>query len=71
LDTTAFLTDLADTLEVEASDLSNDFVLEQGNWNSLSLVATMALIDEHCDVTVDVLALRKCVTVGDVLRLIE
>ncbi len=63
----AILAGLADILEVPALDESTP--LEQaGEWNSLAVVATIALLDDH-GVQVDGKALSACVTAGDVLRL--
>ncbi len=67
-----FLQELAETLEVEAATLTGDYRLDtNGGWSSLAVVATIALIDEHFDVTVSGKALRECVTVDDLLALIH
>ena len=40
-------------------------------WDSLAVVVTIGLIDEHCGgVEIDGRALAECVTVGDVLALV-
>lgn len=64
----AFLTDLADAVGEEPSDLSHDYEL---HWDSLLVVSTMSLINEHFDCTVEVDALVACETIGAVLQLID
>lgn len=42
---------------------------EVGNWDSLAIVCTIALIDEKANAQVSGQDLIKCTTAGDVLRL--
>jgi acyl carrier protein len=59
---------LAEVLETPT--VTEDTVLaEAGNWDSLAVVCTIALLDEKAGVEVDGQALAACVTAGDVLRL--
>jgi acyl carrier protein len=60
---------IAEILEVPA--VSETTVLaEAGNWDSLAIVCTIALIDEKAGgAPVSGQALMACVTAGDVLRL--
>jgi acyl carrier protein len=62
---------LAEILEVEPEQLTPDLSLEEGNWDSLAIVSTIALIDEIYDHTVSADALGECKTVGDVEALIR
>lgn len=65
-----FYEGLAEILEVETGEVNSDLVLDKGNWDSLAVVSTIALIDDVYDVTVHPNALNDCKTVGDVEKLI-
>lgn len=65
-----FRAGLAEILEVEADDLSDDFQLGE-LWDSLAVVSTLALIDEVHDVSVGADDLAECKTVGDIEALIS
>jgi acyl carrier protein len=67
----AFLTKLAPILEVSRNDLTEDFRLEYGNWDSLTVMATIAAIDEHFDLTVSPNELAACSSIKDLLELIR
>lgn len=62
---------LAEILEVEPDQVTSDLSLEEGNWDSLAIVSTIALIDEIYDQTVSADALGECKTVGDVEALVR
>ena len=66
-----FYEGLAEILEVEVGDIGPDFSLETGNWDSLAIVSTIALIDEIYDRTVSADGLADCKTVGDVEELVR
>ncbi len=60
---------LAEILEVES--VTEATVLDEvGSWDSLSIVCAIALIDEKAGAEVEGEALARCVTAGDVLRLV-
>ncbi len=61
------LTGIAEILEVPAV-VPETVLAEAGNWDSLAIVCTIALIDEKAGVEVDGQALAACVTVADVLK---
>lgn len=67
----AFLTKLSAILEVSTNDLTDEFRLEYGNWDSLTLMATIAAIDEHFDLSVSPKQLAACSSVKDLLELIR
>lgn len=67
----AFLTKLAPILEVSREDLTDDFKLEYGNWDSLTVMATIAAIDEHYDLSVSPNELAACSSIKDLLELIR
>lgn len=65
-----FYEGLAEILEVDADQVRPDLSLEEGSWDSLAVVSTIALIDDVYDVTVHPNALGECKTVGDIEKLI-
>jgi acyl carrier protein len=68
----AFLLELADLLEIERADLTNDYQLEKNeNWDSLALISIIVMVDEHFKLSVSSEALKKCKIVGDLLNLIN
>lgn len=66
-----FYEGLAEILEVDVDDFNPEFSLEDGGWDSLAVVSTIALIDDVYDITVHPDKLGDCKTVGDIERLIE
>lgn len=66
-----FYEGLAEILEVEPSEITADFELEEDVWDSLAVVSTIALIDEVYDVTVKPESLADCKTVGDIEALVS
>ena len=71
MESQAFMDDLAYILEVDTSELSEDLELNEDNWDSMSIVGAIAIIDEHFNVTVDALILGDCTSVADVVKLIN
>lgn len=71
MDNKEFMEDLAAVLEVEPEELNADFALTRDNWNSLSIVSTIVLIDEQFGVAVEGEKLRECQSVGALLQLIK
>jgi acyl carrier protein len=65
-----FLTDLAEILEVEPTELVDEYLLD-GKWNSLAIVATIALIDEQFNVIIPGDDLRGATLVKDLWQLIQ
>ncbi|HEX8449129.1 MAG TPA: acyl carrier protein [Allosphingosinicella sp.] len=65
-----FYEGLAEILEVEVDEITPDLNLEDGGWDSLAVVSTIALIDDVYDVTVHPTALSDCKTVGDIEKLV-
>lgn len=66
-----FFEDLAAILEVEPGELQPDFVLNQENWNSLSIVSTIVLIDEYFSIAIPGENLRECKSLGELWQLIK
>jgi len=61
---------LAEILEVEPQEVNSDMALEEGAWDSLAIVSTIALIDEVYDRTVSADDLAECKVVSDIEKLI-
>ena len=64
-----FLKELGSVLHADAEAASPDLRLEDVVWDSLAVMSTVALIDEHCGVTISCDELARCETLGDVLRM--
>ncbi|MDQ3813334.1 MAG: acyl carrier protein, partial [Armatimonadota bacterium] len=64
----AFLAELAEVLEVNKADLTEDFPLNDSNWDSLAVLATIALIDEQLGITAPTTDLAQCTSVGELLN---
>lgn len=68
----SFLTDLAELLEVEVSELDVNYQLdENANWDSLALIAVVVMIDEHFQISLENDAIKNCKNIGDLLSEIE
>lgn len=40
-------------------------------WDSIGIISVMAVIEDHCGVTLDPDGLAKCQTVGDLVHLVQ
>lgn len=67
--TEALLAGLTDILEADARVTPATELAAVGQWDSLAVVCTIALLDEHAGVQVEGKALAGCQTAGDVLKL--
>lgn len=67
----AFLAALSTILEVSPEDLNEQFKLEYGNRDSLTVMATIAAIDEHFDVSLSPKQLETCSSLKDLFELIK
>lgn len=66
-----FYEGLAEILEVDVSKVTPELALDEGNWDSLAIVSTIALIDEVYGKAVSGEALEGCKTVGDLEKAAE
>jgi len=66
-----FLEDLAAILEADPEELHENFLLHSENWNSLSIVSAIVLIDEQFGISIEGDKLRHCATVGALCHLIK
>ena len=69
MDRATFLRELGSVLRVDAAAAHPGLRLEDVVWDSLAVMSTAALIDEHCGVTVSGDELARCETLGDVLKI--
>jgi|GEM_PF-1303313 len=68
----AFLQELAPLFSIEREELTDDFALDPNtNWDSLTIISMMALMDDHFEVEISGEQLRRCSSIGDVLKLLE
>jgi len=65
-----FYEGLAEILEIDVDQVTPDLSLEDGSWDSLAVVSTIALIDDVYDVTVHPNKLSECKTVADIEQLV-
>jgi len=70
MQTSDFLAAFAELLEVPATGFTLEYQLNDANFDSISVVGAIALIDEHFGVTVPLRVLVKCTSVGQVMDLI-
>ena len=66
-----FLSHLAQVFDVSEDDMTMDFVLADGEWDSLASMATMAGIDKIYNAVVPVKEIVRCRTVAELMKLIE
>jgi acyl carrier protein len=67
-----FYEGLADILEVPVGEINPELELSSsGNWDSLAVVSTIALIDEVFDEAVNADALADCKSVSDIEQLVQ
>lgn len=72
MDKDKFMPQLEEVLEMSRGSLREDVeVRNLEHWDSLKFLEVIALADEQLSVQLDADRLAKCVTVGDMLRLIQ
>ncbi|MSR88616.1 MAG: acyl carrier protein [Candidatus Margulisbacteria bacterium] len=68
--TVAFLNDMAEILQVDADQLVPQFELNENNFDSLALISTIAIVDEHFGITLNVDKLTACQNIQSLLDLV-
>ncbi|MDZ5473305.1 acyl carrier protein [Bacillus sp. 31A1R] len=67
-----FLKELADLLELEVTELKEDYELaENENWDSLALVSVVVMIDEHFQISLKNDVIKNCMYIRDLYSIIE
>ena len=67
----AFISGLADALEIEESSLTPVTLFHEVDWDSLAVISTIALIDEHFGIMIPGQEISECKGMPDLLHLIE
>ena len=68
----SYLNELAKLLTVKVEALTDEFFLKNTQlWDSLSIISTVALIDNHYNVATSGVEIEQCNTVGDIFILIK
>ncbi len=68
MNTQEFLTEMQDVLQTE-DELSMDTVLEDlDEWDSLSIMATMAFLERNFGIRTSIKDYRELKTIGDIAR---
>jgi acyl carrier protein len=66
------LDDLAELFEIDVKQLTNDYPLKNNLlWDSLSVVSTIASVDQHHNVVVKGLELENCKNIEDLFNLVQ
>ena len=66
------LNEISKLMEVDRHDLNADHLLESyGNWDSLTAVSTIALIDQEFGVVIRGCEIEKCKTLNEIFQLAE
>jgi acyl carrier protein len=69
---TQFIAAVAEILEIPSADLKGPEALEDiGNWDSLSIISFVAMVDADLNKTVDPESLKKARTLDDLAALVE
>ncbi|MFS0822757.1 acyl carrier protein [Bacillus sp. 1P02SD] len=67
-----FLNELSELLEIEVSELVDSYKFDENeNWDSLTLISVIVIIDEHFKISLTNDSLRKCNNLGELLGLIN
>jgi len=67
----AFLVALADVLQVSPEAIHAGLALTPDNWDSMAVLATLALLDEQLGITVPTPELKACTSVGALVDLVQ
>jgi len=68
MDKSEFYKELADVFEVEQEEISDNY---QMDWDSLTLISTIAIIDEIFDIVINGDQLNECSSIESLWELIQ
>ena len=68
-DKQTLLTELAEILQKDRSEVTPNLRLEDAGWDSVAVMSVIAMMDEQCGVTLSGAQLMECQTVGDIINL--
>ncbi|PUA34486.1 hypothetical protein C8Z91_35200 [Paenibacillus elgii] len=67
-----FTSQFEELLMLGKGQLTPDFVLKDSmNWDSMAIIETISLIDDHLDIEISTERLIGCKTFGDILNLLR
>ena len=70
--TQQFKAELSEIIDVNETEINEVLDLNvNGNWDSLAIISTAALIDQEYNVIIGGEQLKNCKSLGDILRLIK
>ena len=69
--TPSFKKSLAEILDIDVTDIDDDFDLDDSVWDSLAIISTAVLVDEEYSKTVDGEKLKACKNIKDLMMLIQ
>jgi acyl carrier protein len=68
---TEFIKQIADILEISPDNLTGSEILEEiGNWDSLSIISFVAMVDDELKKIVDPEKLKEAQTINDLIELV-
>jgi len=66
-----FIKQIADILEISPDNLTGSEILEEiGNWDSLSIISFVAMVDDELKKIVDPEKLKEAQTINDLIELV-
>lgn len=71
MDKSDFLTDLAETLQMDSPPAPEAALKELERWDSLTMMVFIAYADARCGKKLALASLARCATVEDLYRLVE
>jgi len=66
-----FFNELASLLDIERSNLSDNTLLNDLEWDSMAVISTIALIDEIFDIVISGDDLINCASIHDIFSLLD
>jgi len=66
-----FYKGMSDIFEVELTEISEEYILNENNWDSLAIISTIALVDNCYGLILSGNDLYNCKNIGDIIKLIE
>jgi acyl carrier protein len=66
-----FITELEDILSLDEGELTpNSNLKEIEDWDSLAVISVIALVDKKIGKKMDVLSIKECVSVSDLINVV-
>ena len=66
-----FYKGMSEIFEVELEAISKEYLLNEGNWDSLAIISTIALVDNCFGLILSGNDLYNCKSIGDIIKLTE